>query len=396
MTIGQASQSDDWDVLESYVAELNDIVGKRGPAPLFADSLYAFAPPRTMVTEDLIKEFARGHGDLNPMWLDPAYGTASQWRTMIAPPLFEICFGECASFPIPPSSQLKDCKIMLGGFRRNYYQPIRPGDTLRSEDIWHGIEDKSRPGKPHRMYLELSERLYINQDDTVVCSCFTTAIVIVARAGSGRLPGKDHSDRRRRRYTQDEFDAVHRDYQREITGENRRAQEPRWWEEVEIGDSLPAMLKGPYDIFDCVSHASLLGFGASFASKWAIMERFPELCPIDSEVGYRHTPATWHFLDSVAQEGGFPYATAFGTHVDVMLVHPVTNWMGDTGFVVQTDTQIRSPLMLGEITQTTGEVVAKVKENDDHFVDLALTSTTLDGVEHARTNVRVRLPSRMG
>lgn len=382
--------------IDKYVTDVNNMAGRRGPAPLFSESFLSFTPPRTLVTVDLIREFARAHGDMNPLWLDTAHGQASRWGTMIAPPMFEICFGETPSVPLPEPPLRGSLKVMIGGGQRRYYQPIRPGDTLRAEDTLHGIEEKSKPGNPYRMFILAAERSYINQHDVTVCSLAANVIITATPPNLCTTSGLDYSDRRRRQYTLDEIDAVHRDYQREVTGENRRGTSPRWWEDVEIGEQLPSLLKGPFDLIDAVAHASLLGVATGCATKWQEISGVPDICPIDPETGHIHHPITWHFLDAIAQKMGMPYATVFGTHVEAMVLHPVTNWMADTDVVVQIDTQLRAPVMLGEITRTTGEVVAKHQSDGQNFVDITMICATIDGVTCARSQIRVAMPSRKG
>jgi hypothetical protein len=82
--------------------------------------------------------------------------------------------------------------------------------------------------------------------------------------------------------------------------------------------------------------------------------------------------------------------------MEMMMLHPVTNWIGDAGTVVEIDTQLRSIFMHGEISETTGRVTGKRVEEGRHLVELDLVSRTIDGVTYGKGTVLAQLPSREG
>lgn len=51
----------------------------------------------------------------------------------------------------------------------------------------------------------------------------------------------------------------HTTYERELAGETRRGGRTLYWEEVNVGEEIPSMLKGPYDVSDAVSFADAIG-----------------------------------------------------------------------------------------------------------------------------------------
>ena len=61
-------------------------------------------------------------------------------------------------------------------------------------------------------------------------------------------------------YDDDDLRAIERTYDEEV--ENRRGAVPRYWEDVDTGESLPDMVKGPLTVTDNV--AFLIGFGTVF------------------------------------------------------------------------------------------------------------------------------------
>jgi acyl dehydratase len=379
------------DSVDEYVRRMNSLEVRTAPAPLFTEGTYSMPLVRRRVTDDVIAQFARAAGDTNPLWTDPGYAGATTWGTVIAPPIFEACLSEGASSPIPP--QIEGWNALQAGSVRRYRRPFRPGDEIHAEDTWHGIEEKTRPGRPYRLFIQTCERRYLNQNDELVATLVNRVASTATPPGNGSGPqGPDLGDRRRRRLTDDELAAIRRSYEQELSGEARRGAEPRFWEDVTVGDVLPEVLKGPYDITDAAAFAGAVAVCSGFAAKWQEFAGDRDRHTPDPETGALHHPIEWHFSDAIARTRGLPSAHAFGTHMEMMLVHPVTNWMSDLGVIVEIDAKLQSVLLIGEVSRTSGRVVDKRVDGDAHLVVLDMASQTLDGVDYARAKVTVCLP----
>jgi acyl dehydratase len=344
----------------------------------------------------MIRLFARSNGDMNPLWRDLDYAAGTRWGGLIAPPLLEACISESSSMPNPP--QIRGWNVLQAGFHREYNRPFRPGDIVHAEDTWLGFEEKTRPDKPYRLFLQSCKRAYIDQNDEIIC-------VVTGRMACTATPpsadnhdkdlsnGPDYSGRVRRAFTAAELDAVHKGYDLELSGEARRGNRPRFWEDVDVGDELPTVLKGPYDISDAVSFAGVLGLCSAFAGKWRELKPDIGRHPPDPQTGAPRHAIDWHLEDAIGQQHGLPYAHAFGTQMEMMMLHPVTNWIGDAGVVVEVDTQLRSIYMHGEISATTGHVTSKRVDGGRHLVEIALASRTNGGVVYGQGTVLVQLPT---
>lgn len=332
-------------------------------------------------------------GDTNPLWTDPEYGASTAWGSPIGQPVLEACLSEGSSIPQLP--QQPGWQVMNGGCQRRCQETFRPGDVIRGEDVWHGFEEKIRPGRRNRLFIARSERRYINQYDRVVVTRLGGAVISVWPPESGEPAGRNLAARRRRRYTADELAAVRADYERECSGEARRGARPRFWEDVEVGQPVIGGLKGPYDISDAVAFAGAVSACSAFATKWREPTGVDQAL-VDPETGAPHHVIDWHFEDRIAQQRGVPYALAFGTQMEMMLLHAVTNWMSDEGFITFVDLQTRSVLLMGEISCTTGKVIDKRRDGRCHLIELEMVSQTLDGVPYMTGKVVVDLPSRDG
>ncbi len=384
--------------IEDYIERVNRRIGETTPVPRQPVGIYDMAIARRLVTEDLILAFANAVGDANPLWRSSDYAAGSCWGGMIAPPLFESCISEMPGTPAPP--QIPGWSLYNAGNLRRYLRPMHPGDVIRAEDTWLGASEKTRPGHPYRLFLQLAERTYLNQRDEVVCTMLgrtlCTATPPALLEGGDRGGAVDRfAGRKRRRYSADELAGVHAGYDDELSGRSRRGGETRYVEDVAEGEPIPGVVKGPYDVSDAVAFfGAALGYSAAFALKWQGIQSDLGRCHVDPETGEHHHIADWHLQDSIARTAGLPYALAFGTHLETMLSHAVTNWMGDAGILRSFDSRLQAPLFHGDLSRTSGTVRRRFTEEGEDLVELALEATNQDGVVHSSATAVVRLPSR--
>jgi hypothetical protein len=78
----------------------------------------------------------------------------------------------------------------------------------------------------------------------------------------------------------------------------------------------------------------------------------------------------------------------------MMLVHLITDWMGDDAFVKSMDSQDRRMNFLGDMTWVKGKVARKYVQNHEHLVDLDVWGENQDGVVHTKSTAIVKLISK--
>lgn len=96
------------------------------------------------------------NGDTNPLWRDKAYAEKSPWGGIVAP-LYIYTAASIVALPAPP--EIEGFNMYAAGNHVEFHVPIRPGDKFTAEDVWLGVEDRSRPGRPHRTLLPRGETL---------------------------------------------------------------------------------------------------------------------------------------------------------------------------------------------------------------------------------------------
>ena len=390
---------EDWNKkLDEKVAEFNDGRGEVViPPPSFAvmDDEYVRGINYKYVTEDLIRHFADACGDPNPFWRDPSYVQSTRWGGFIAPPLFETSIAFGSSFGgrlrVPGIARL------AGGSKHIYKQPIRPGDSFTIYDKYEGFAEKEVTNKPYRMFIESAPRYYINQRNEVAAIEVHRNIYMATPPGKRgkKKEAKMYQDKVRKPYTDEQIEMIHAAYDDQLAGKNRRGAKIRYWEDVVEGEEIPTIIKGPVDVSDACARTMVSCYPYAYAIKWAVMRNHLQAHPRDPETNEYILRRDWHYTDHAAHLFGYPYANSAGAQNEMMLVHGITDWMGDDGFVKSADSQDRRMVFFGDMTYVKGKVAKKyIDEDGDHVVLVNVWGENQDGVLHTKTDYVVKLVSR--
>ena len=183
-----------------------------------------------------------------------------------------------------------------------------------------------------------------------------------------------------------------------IVNEPRRGAEPRYWEDVEVGEALTPMAKGPLTATDMiVFHAGGYGFVpyAPCANRLGYENR-QRIAPfyVKNEYGIPDVAQRVHWDSAWAQAIGNPMAYDYGVMRDCWLSHFVTDWMGDDGWLVRQSSEIRKFNYIGDSHIITGEVVDKRVEDGLCLVDIEMRGMNQREVVTCPGSATVALPSR--
>lgn len=347
---------------------------------------------------DTISHFAFGIGDDNPLWHDPDYGAKTRWRGQIASPLYLTTTG--IDETPKPDAQLK--KLFRGLFRGvgkyysgtdwTWFKPVRPGDVVYRDYSTADVEVKeSSKFSGGRTVIDRYRFFYVDRDGRPVAERIDS-FVNAERQGS-RKEGK-LSELEQQTYTPEDMERIDAAY----AAERRRGAAPRWWEDVQVGDALDPVTKGPLTVTDIVAFHMGWGFGQTYGVgplryAWELRTKMPAFHSLDPH-GVPQIVQRLHWDAARARELGLPGPYDYGTMRTNWLAHMVTDWMGDDGWLYRLKNEIRSFNFVGDTTTCTGTVTARRQENGHCLVDIALAATNQRGVVTAPGTATVILPSR--
>jgi acyl dehydratase len=338
-------------------------------------------------TRDNIRHYAHGIGDDNPLWCDPSYAQGTKYGDVVAPPSFLFATDRIISGYV---GGLPGVHAMWSGADWKWLKPVRRNDEIKTEAVLKDLieRDTSFAGRAVQQIYNVK---FYNQHGDIVADadswCFRT------ERDHAREKGTKYADLKKRaprRYTDEELAAFYRLYaEEEIRGALQR-----YWEDIAIGEPLPAMAKGPMTVTGFIAFAQ--GWGGLYirANKlnWRQVHAHPGL-GIKNRFGIPDCPERVHWEEEFALRVGAPGAYDYGPERCSWLTHHMTNWMGDDGFLRRATCKIRRHNPAGDLLIITGKVTGKRVEDGRHLVDIEQEARNQDGELSVLGTGVVELPS---
>ena len=348
----------------------------------------------TVCNYDSMRNFARSYGDDNPLYGDRDHGRTTRWGAQIAAPMIPIAMNlpllEDPEADLPRRPSFRGIHVFVSGSRWDWFRPLYEGDEVYSfGGIESVVEKKSEFAE--RSLLMTYAFIKVNQRAEAVAISRTLAIHTERK--TAREKGK-YSAIEPATYSEEQLAELEAIY----AAERCRGAEPRWWEDVEVGEQLTPMAKGPLTQTDMiVFHAGGYGFVPYelCANRLAHKNR-ARIAPfyVKNEHGIPDVAQRVHWDSAWAQAIGNPMAYDYGVMRDCHLSHFVTDWMGDDGWLVQQASEIRKFNYIGDSHVITGEVVGKRMEAGRGFVEIEMRGTNQRGEVTCPGTATVALPSR--
>jgi acyl dehydratase len=315
-------------------------------------------------TRDNIRHYAHGIGDDNPLWCDPAYASTTRYGDVIALPSFLFACSRIISGYV---GGLPGVHAMWAGADWRWHKTVRRNDTISTtahlKDL---VEHETRFAG--RAIQQIYQVEFFNQAGDLVADadswCFRTDRDLA------REEGTKYSELKRRepkRYSQDDIANIYKLY----ANEEVRGGAPRYWDDVEVGDKLPTIAKGPMTVTGFIAFAQ--GWGGLYirANKlaWQQVHKHPGL-GIPNRFGIPDCPERVHWEDDFAKMVGAPGAYDYGPERCSWLTHHLTNWMGDEGTLRRATCKIRRHNPEGDMLFINGHVSEKLEEDGRYVVKI--------------------------
>jgi acyl dehydratase len=337
------------------------------------------------INADAIRHYAYGIGDTNPLWVDREYAEASPHGQQ-APPTILYAMDKILSGYV---GGLGGVHAMFAGTRFRWLRRLVVGDRLRGVARLKDLVE--RPSRfAGRSVQQVYEVTFTDQRGETVA--ITESYCFRTERDAARERGKyDAKTSAPTQWNAEQLGEIAEAFRRQEKG--RRGSEPRFVEDVQVGDRLPRIVKGPYTATTAVSY--LLGWGGlyvrSHGHAFALYEEHPALA-IPNEMGVPEPPERVHWDPDLARRVGVPGAYDYGPERVSWMGHVVTDWMGDDGFLASLDVQVRRHNLIGDLVTLEGTVTEVEPESGTVTVDLEARDHR--GNESARGSATVVLPRR--
>lgn len=357
---------------------------------------YMTLPWNTEATYDAIRHFAEGSGDDNPLYTTKDYGKDTRWGSQIAPPGFESTMGYDCDPVIPEDldqatrKALRGVQLFHSGSEATYYRPVYPGDVLDKRTVIAGVEDKVSE-YAGRSVLVTNDKRWWNQRNEVVTTELHWYVHAERRRASDRTK---YATDTAAHYDEAALGEIERLYE----AEHRQGAETLWWEDVEVGQTVPTMVKGPFTVTDLINfHMGGGWYGYGNPPLRLAYENRKRLRGFYTRTEFNgwDTIQRIHWEPEHAREIGVVTAYDVGPIRWSWLCHYATNFCGDDGWVYRLRGEFRRFNYVGDTTRITGVVTKRqVIEGIGPAVELDVTGTNQRGDVNTLGSATVLLPSR--
>jgi acyl dehydratase len=379
-------------ITDEGIARLRERIGVPEPHVL---------PPRYLSPgADAFRHVAECYGDDNPLWCDPAYGAGTRWGSVIAPPPLvggDTLVGEDEVTEVAPDKAelmkgdpLRGVHAFYSASAREWWSPLVPGAGVGRRNALVGVLDK--PSElAERAVHEWTAQVF-RQTDGPLLSAQLRLMIRTERTKARER--KQHDAVEVRPYTDAEIEEIDEQYGREQV----RGPDPRWWDDVRVGDEIGPMVKGPLTVTDMVCWHTGMGMGLYGVKPLRLgyqrRQRIPRFFHRD-ELNVPDVMQRVHWDPEFARRAGNPTTYDYGRMRETWLIHLCTDWMGDDAWLWKLDCEFRRFNYVGDTQWLRGSVVRHyLADGGRPAVDVALTATNQRGEVTTPGHATILLPSR--
>ncbi len=350
--------------------------------------------------EDAFRHVAHAYGDDNPLWCDPGYAAKTRWGGAIAPPLLVggdtlIGVDEVAEVPEEKRALLRGDPLggvhaFYSGSFHEWWHPLRAGRRAFRRNALVGVNDKQSEFAERAIH-EWTAQVF--RDDAG--HLLTGQYRLMVRTEREKARERDkYGDTRIGPYSDEALAAIDTQYR----GERPRGAEPRWFEDVEAGDAVGPLVKGPLTVTDIICWHVGMGMGLYGVKPLRLgfwnRQRIPRFYQRD-ELGVPDVLQRCHWDPEFARKAGNPTTYDYGRMREAWLMHLCTDWMGDDAWLWKLDCEFRRFNFVGDVHWMRGRVARKyLAEGDRPAVDLELEGRNQRDEVTTPGHATVLLPSR--
>ena len=334
-------------------------------------------------TRDTMVHFVDGIGDTNILYRDEEYGKKSVYGTMPAHPSFVFTVCSLAQAP-----SVKGTAIGWdAGYEVEWFRPLLKGESFDWRVMYPSKVEEKESVMAGKSLIISTECEFVDQKKEPVAISREWCVSVETDKAAAL---KKYADVKLYEYTEKELAEIYA----EQDSESHRGAVPRYWEDVNEGDELTPIIRGPLNMMEVI--AWVIGCGSPISKTDNLWRR------IDTYGRRAQDPVTKvmlnlelvHMYDTVGKMVGVPAAYDFGVQRVAWLSSLMTNWMGDTGFLWKLRGELRRFNITGDTQWFRGKVARKYIDEGKYCVDIECRGVNQRGELTTPGSATVILPSK--
>jgi acyl dehydratase len=345
----------------------------------------------------------------NRMHYDDEFAAEGRFGRIVAPLSFAVATDDGHGSAPACVGRIPNSHLIFGGDEWWFYGPrIAAGDLIHNERIPFDYVVKETKFAGPTCFQRGDNHYYNDKGDKIATQRSTSIRYSADRAREmGSLTATEDPE-----WTDAQLADLEKQKFEYIKMMHDLGHGKRYWDDVKVGDKLPARVFGPHTIASlttewraylftiwCGVHRrtdldiEALGFTADMAGKEQdpVMEKEnPELTD-----GAYIGPSRGHLFPRWARYVGMPRAYGYGASMGAWILDYLSGWAGEWGMVVHSNCAYRGPAFTGDITIFNATVIDKsVDEKKRPVVQVDFKMTTQQGTTMATAKAEIELPKR--
>ena len=259
------------------------------------------------------------------------------------------------------------------------------GDKITYKTFFGDVVEKK--GKfAGRCYIQYYDTFFYNQKSDLVAKA-QHHIMRLERGETKR--GDKYSEIHQQKYSKSDIESIYSDYDKEII----RGSNTLYWGDVQIGEELTPVVKGPLTVTDIIAWNIAVGGVYIKAHKHMVnyLKKHQALT-VPNELGIPDIPERVHWDQEFAKTIGAPGPYDYGPERIAWIGHMMTNWISDDGFLRKLNVQLRRLNLIGDTTWCKGKVLRKYVEDNENLVECEVWCENQRKERTAVGTATVRLP----
>jgi acyl dehydratase len=378
-------------ITDDGIARLRARIGVPEPHPV--------APRYASPGADAFRNVAEAYGDDNPLWSDEKYAAQSRWGGVLGPPplvggdsligLDEVTEVAPEQRDLMRGDPLRGVHAFYSASAREWWAPLHPDRALARRNALVGVLDKASDFAERAVH-EWTAQVFREVDGPILSAQYRLMIRTERTKARER---KKYDAVQLRAYSDEEIDAIEAQY----ASETRRGAQPRYWEDVAVGDPVGPMVKGPLTVTDMICWHAGMGMGLYGVKPLRLgyqnRTRIPRFFHRD-ELNVPDVMQRVHWDPEFARRSGNPTTFDYGRMRETWLVHLCTDWMGDEAWLWKLDCEFRRFNYVGDTQWLSGTVTERYLAEGRPAVEIRLQATNQRGEETTPGHATILLPSR--
>jgi acyl dehydratase len=379
-------------ITDEGIARLRARVGIPEPHPM--------PPQYTIPTVDTFRNVAVAYGDDNPLWCDPDYGAKSRWESVIAPPPLvggdtlvgedEVTEVAAEHRDLMKGDPLRGVHAFYSASAREWWAPMYPMHRISRRNALVAALDKQSEFAGRAVH-EWTAQVFRADDGTILSGQYR---LMVRTEREKAREKKKYDTVELAHYTDAQIDEIEAQYEQE----RARGSEPRWWEDVDEGDQVGPMVKGPLTVTDMICWHAGMGMGLYGVKPLRLgyqnRRRIPRFFHRDPQ-NVPDVMQRVHWDPEFARRAGNPTTYDYGRMRETWLIHLCTDWMGDDAWLWKLDCEFRKFNFVGDTQWLRGTVTRKfLADGDRPAVELDIEAVSQRGEVTTPGHATILLPSR--